>query len=319
MSRIYKRTGSPYWWYTAGDYPNRIRKSTGTKDKKVAIRIQAKWDQEIVLRNSGVEVPTVDLQIPFRQYIDIIDQTKGKSNASSIKGALNMFMKINPHITNKHLTSFFLQEYYTVRKNMGRSPKTILEDHKIINNWCKWMIIMGYLVKNPEKGLIRPKRVKVRPSKAYTREEIKYAFKEAWLDHDKVFWNILYKTGLRAVDGCTLTNDNLNGKFIEVSQPKTSDYDEPSIVVVPIHKDLQTMDIFNIMKPQSIGNSRERLKKILGHGNLHTLRHTFATHLEEFGATRWETQCLLGHKANDVTSQYVHINVSRLTPIINQL
>ena len=76
MSRIYKRKGSPYWWYTAGTSPNRIQKSTGTRDKKVALRIQAKWDQEIALRNSGVEVPTVDLQIPFRQYIDVIEQTK---------------------------------------------------------------------------------------------------------------------------------------------------------------------------------------------------------------------------------------------------
>ena len=55
------------------------------------------------------------------------------------------------------------------------------------------------------------------------------------------------------------------------------------------------------------------------HSDLHTLRHSFASHLEEFGATKWDTKYLLGHKADDVTAQYVHINVDKLSLIINQL
>ncbi len=319
MSRIYKRKGSPYWWYTSGTPPHRIKRSTETQDRKVAIRIQAKWDQEIALQRSGVEVATIDLQIPFRQYIDQVMSNKGKKQAQCIKSALNVFMNMNNGITNKHLTSFFLQEYFAKRKAMGRSPKTINEDHKTISNFCEWMIIMGYMLKNPTSGLIRPKLVKVRPREAFTREEINYALNEAWLDHDKRFWSLLYKSGLRAVDACTLTINDINGKFIQLSQEKTQEYDQPRIVVVPLHNDLKKMDIFNIMKPGSIGNSRERLKKILGKGDLHSFRHSFASHLEEFGATRWDTKCLLGHKADDVTAQYVKINVERLAPIINQL
>jgi len=319
LSRIYKRDGSPYWWFTSGTPPHRTQKSTGTKDKRVAQAIKSKWDEELALRNAGVSISSIDLKIPYHQYLEVLQQNKKKSTYSSIKSALNVFMQNNPGITNKHLTSFLLQEYYAKRQTMGKSPKTIIEDHKAINNWCEWMIIMGYLLKNPEKGLIRPKRFKVRPRTAYTREEVKYAIDEAYLDHDKKLWSVLYKTGLRAVDGCTLTIDNINGKFLEVNQNKTETYDEPRVVVVPLHKDLQTMDIFNIMNPNSIGNSRERLKKIIGHGDLHTLRHSFATHLEELGATRWETKCLLGHKADSVTAQYVHVNVHKLAPLINQL
>jgi site-specific recombinase XerD len=321
MSKLFKREDSPYWWYSAGDYPNRIRKSTKIKDRRVATRIQDKWDQELALKDAGLEVITVDLSIPFKEYIDVIELNKKKKNASCIRSALNMFMELSPdNITNKHLTSFFLQEYFAKRKAMGRSPKTIQEDHKYIHGWCIWMVAMGYMTHDPTKDLIRPTLFKVRPRKDYTREEIKYAFKEAWLEHDRIFWNVLYKTGLRAVNGCTLTPDNINGKFIEVSQNKTLKYDNQSVVVVPIHIDLQTMDIFNIMNPNSIGNSRERLKKILGHGDLHTLRHSFATHLENFyGATHQEVEYLLGHKAGDVTSTYVHMYADRLAPIINQL
>lgn len=319
MSRLYKRKGSPFWWYTWGTPPQRIQKSTGTTDKKVAIRIQAKWDQELALRKAGVSVPTVDLQIPFRNYLNIVFENKKKKQAGCIKSALNMFMQYNPGFTNKHLTALALQEYFSHRKAQGKSPKTITEDHKQLSAWFEWMITMGYLIDNPTKGLIRPKLVKVRPRTAFTRDEINYALKEAWLDHDRLLWETLYKTGLRAVDGCTLTIDNVNGKLLEVSQDKTSEYHEPRVVVVPLHRDLKNKNIFNIMNPASIGNSRERLKKIMGRGDLHTLRHSFASHLEEFGATRWDTKCLLGHKANDVTAQYVHTNIERLEPLINQL
>ena len=61
------------------------------------------------------------------------------------------------------------------------------------------------------------------------------------------------------------------------------------------------------------------MQKILCKLDLHSFRNLFASHLEEFGATRWDTKCLLGHKANDVTAQYVKINVGKLAPIINQL
>jgi integrase len=73
------------------------------------------------------------------------------------------------------------------------------------------------------------------------------------------------------------------------------------------------------MNPNSTGRSRERLKEILPNGDLHTFRHSFASHLEDLGATRWDTKCLLGHKVDDITAQYVKVNVHRLIPLINQL
>jgi site-specific recombinase XerD len=319
MSRIYKRDNSPYWWYTSGTDPSRVKKSMKTKDRKVAVRIQQKWDSEIALSGAGLDVPTVSIHVPFKLYTDIIEHNKKKKQSACIRSTLNMFISKHPDITNKHITSLLLQTYFTQRKMDGKSPKTINEDHKIIHNWCIWMISMGYISTDPTANLIRPALIKTRPRQAYTRSEVKRALDEAWLDHDKIFWNVLYKTGLRAVDACTLTPDHINGATIELNQSKTERYNNSGQVVIPLHKDLQNMDIFNIMKPGSIGNSRERLKKIIGHGDLHTFRHSFASHLEEFGASRWDTKCLLGHKANDVTAQYVKVNVHKLRSLIDQL
>lgn len=127
MSRIYKRKGSPYWWYRNGTPPHRIRRSTGTQDRKVAIRIQAKWDQEIALQRSGVEVATIDLQIPFRQYIDQVMSNKGKKQAQCIKSALNVFMNLNPGTTNKHLTSFFYRNILPIVRLWGVHQRLLMK------------------------------------------------------------------------------------------------------------------------------------------------------------------------------------------------
>ena len=278
------------------------------------MRLQDKWDQELILRLTGLEVPTVEIHKPYLLYISEIMANKKKGWATRIKSALNEFIKINPGITNKHMTAFYMQEYFYKRRTMGRAPKTIKEEHKIIHNWCLWMIAMGYLNNNPMTNLIRPTVIQVKPRKAFTRDEVYTAIDNTRMDKDKVFWSILYKTGLRSSDACSIENNDLNGSLLCKTQTKTG-----NTVVVPLHKDLQTMDILNVISPGAVGRSRERLKEILPQGDLHTFRHSFASHLEEFGATRWDTKCLLGHKANDVTAQYVKVNVRRLSKYINQL
>jgi len=338
LSKLYLRNG--IWWYTQGTPPGRVRKSLETKNRTVAERIQAKFDEELALRKAGVSVQTINIQKPYRLYLDQIEANKSVRYSKGIKSCLNMFLKISgDHITNKHLTPLFMTEYLYKRKTLGASPRTLSVDHKLLGNWFDWMSIMGYLIQNPLHGLIKPKITKVNPNRAFNKDEIKAVFDKVGLEKDFIFWNLLYKTGLRAVDACTLQIDNINGEFIELDQDKTE-----RKVVIPIHESLKTLNFFNLINPGSLGRTRERLKKIihttfhpytknlnveemnkevrncqLFHGNLHTFRHSFASHLEELGATRWETKCLLGHKADDVTAQYVKVNVKRLGPIINLL
>jgi len=314
LSKIYKRKNSPYWQYTSGDGPGRIQRSTGQRDKKVALLIRSKWDHEYALVSQGIIIKKYTIQQCYHAYVNQVQTNKGPNWGKRIVSALNNFLRVYPDFTNRDMTSLSIQEYMTVRKEEGRAPKTIKEEYKIIKSWCDWLIAMEMLKSNPCNNLVTPKVVQVKPRTSFTQDEVYDAIDKARLDKDKIFWEILYKTGLRAGDACKLSNDHFNGMMIDLRQSKTS-----KNVVVPLHNDLASKDIIGVMNYGGIGRSRQRLKEILPQGDLHTFRHSFASHLEEYGATRWDTKCLLGHNANDVTAQYVTVNVDRLRPIINKL
>ncbi len=320
MSNLYKRPGSPYWQYTYGDYPNRIRKSTKTKDYQQALILKRKWDEQLFEQLHGLRCKPIKLDKLITQYQLIIDKRKSTGWATRIKVGTNNFNNIYKDMIVDEFTIEHIEDYISQREK-AVAPKTIREEVKIMKSFFDFAKVRKYIFENPCDDVMLPKNVKQKTTRAFTKDELNTLLNTSHIK-DKTLWSILFYTGLRVGDALDLQPSNIKKDIINIRQQKTG-----NIVLVPIHKMLRTIlrgqfrhkgDLF--MKYGAIGRSRQRIKQIAPDCSLHTFRHTFGTYLEEYcNASRYDVKTLMGHKSGDVTENYVHKNMDRLTQLINKL
>jgi len=77
-------------------------------------------------------------------------------------------------------------------------------------------------------------------------------------------------------------------------------------------------------QPMPIGSAQKifyliRNRAGIGHGGIHTLRHSFATHTLEAGADLFELKRMMGHSAIKTTSGYIHISKEHLQSVPSPL
>jgi integrase/recombinase XerD len=77
-------------------------------------------------------------------------------------------------------------------------------------------------------------------------------------------------------------------------------------------------------KPMPIGSAQKifylaRNRAGIDRGGIHTLRHSFATHILEAGGDIYELKRMMGHSAIKTTSGYIHISKEHLMSIRSPL
>jgi len=146
---------------------------------------------------------------------------------------------------------------------------------------------------------------------------------------DTAVIELLYGSGLRVSELCSLDIDSINVKQLAVSvmgkggKERRVPVGEPSLVALKQWVALRTEVVANSSTVALFVNSRgtrlgtRDVRRIIDARSLapthpHALRHTYATHLLDNGADLRAVQELLGHADVATTQRYTHVSKERL-------
>lgn len=232
----------------------------------------------------------------------------------------------------QHLMYFLLKQ-----QSLGKSSVTIAKDISGIRALGDFLVRKNYWQENIALLLDRPKSEKKLPS-VLSVEEVDLLL--SVIDNstpigkrDDALYELIYSCGLRISEACTLKIQNLHmdenfilvqGKgnkerlvpFGQRAKAKLEIYLQESRPILCNGKNVS--EVFLNYKGEGISRKGvwkrfQDLEKLSGvEAKIHTLRHSFATHLLSGGADLRSVQELLGHSDLSTTQIYTHITDQEL-------
>jgi site-specific recombinase XerD len=152
----------------------------------------------------------------------------------------------------------------------------------------------------------------------------------------KAMLMITYSSGLRVSETARLRMTDIDGKRMTVRIRQGKGGDRYSILSQTALEQLRqywkkyrpTKWLFDGQKKddhittnsiQQLFYKAKKLARITKPASVHTLRHSFATHLIEAGTSLHHVQLLLGHRSPTTTTVYLHVSRLNLSQVISPL
>ena len=281
--------------------------------------IQSLLDQfyaDIILVNRMSEMTAQTYRISAQEFLEWLVQQKIKLR----------------DVTAQNLMYFLMQ-----RKTDGNSELTIAKDISALRAFGEYLVRKNYWTENAALLLDRPKAGRHLPkvlSVEQTDELLSSIDTSEPLGiRDDALFELIYSCGLRISEACGLKVANVHfeerlilvhGKgdkerlvpFGEVAAKKLQKYMEevrPELV-----KGRNISEVFVNYKGEPISRKGvwkrfQEMEALSGvKAKVHTLRHSFATHLLAGGADLRSVQELLGHSDLSTTTIYTHVTDTQL-------
>jgi len=319
MSRLYKREKS---WYIDIRLPDgtRIRRSVGrcTKGEAEKILKQIEFD----IRQKKYNLPKTD-SISLKQFVDekylpYVDKQQSKSTYKNKASRLKSLLAFFGDISVISIDSWRVEEY-----RLSRSVKVCNQsiNHEIntlshvFNKAVEW----GIIATNPMKN-IKPLSVPKRPPRFLSVDEVSRLLNVLKDTKYYVPFFLILHTGMRRGEMLNLTWDDidLEKRTLIIQSGKdwhTKNYryraiqmtDDLYELLVGLNKKPGKLFPFH---PSTVWEVlKKAAKKVEIEGiTIHTLRHTFASHLAMAGVPIRAIQELLGHQDYKTTLVYAHLS-----------
>jgi integrase/recombinase XerD len=276
---------------------------------------------------------------PLEEFLDylIVERGLAANTLEAYRRDLKQFFDFTEKAGKKRLGSLTPE---LIEGFMNSYPDykftTLTRKLAALKSFFRFLVAYGYLQKNPAQLVSFPKTGRPLP-KALSRQDVEKLISVIVGDspavyRDRAIFELFYATGMRASElvGLNLEDVNLEVRFVKClgkgSRERIIPFGKPAAEA--LRKYLGAgRDYFKPLKEEKalflnhsgLRLSRQALWQIIKYylkqagiakaASLHTLRHSFATHLLEAGADLRLVQEMLGH-ANIATTQ-IYTGVSR--------
>lgn len=275
----------------------------------------------------------------LREYVELYLNTEyntSKNTRASYAYDLKEFAEFYKGRNLCYLKKEDIQEY--LRKNTKIKAKTKAHYLTTINNFYQYLVSNHYIQNNPCEGIKMPKIEKKLPEYLSIEEVddlLNITCSTIYEIRNKAMLELLYATGIRISELCSLTMSNLflEDGFIKVMGKGSKER------IVPVHEiAIDTLKNYLSYARDDLLGSKDSeyvfissrhtritrqaffkfLKRLCEEKGIkknispHTIRHSFATHLLNNGADLRSVQELLGHSDISTTQIYTHLSNEKL-------
>lgn len=336
MARIYSWAGKKgaYWYLDYAVDGRRVRKRVG-RSKKLAELALADVQVKLERRELGFQAKDKDLADFIAEYLDYAKTNKSHGSYVRNEIVLRTFKGFAKVERLRAITPQLIESYKKFRSEGGTKASTINTELNTIKAALNRAVALGYLARNPGRDVkkLKAPRKQVR---FLSKEEVARLIAAGNGRLGPIIETLLY-TGLRRDELAHLTwaDVDLQRRIVAVQakdgwHPK--DYEVRHIPMAP--------RLYELLKSLSRGEgwvfatrdggphsghilSRDfrKLMKLCGikGASLHTLRHTFASHLVMNGTDVYTVQKLLGHSSIKTTEIYAHLAPDFLKAAVERL
>ena len=251
-----------------------------------------------------------------RRFIDYLE--KNKLDWNSISGSL-------------------LIDYFVSRHLEGVSQRTVAKAISSVRSLLRFMILEGELEGNPGDMIDTPKMGRKLPD-VFSQKQVSRFLESIdiatpWGLRDRALFEVMYSSGLRVSEAAGLTTDRVYkkqgllrivgkgdrerivplgevasqwlGRYLEESRPELAAAGGTDYLFVNRRGGgLSRKGIWKRFKEAAVRAGLD--------GKVHTLRHSFATHLLSGGADLRSVQEMLGHADISTTQIYTHVGKEEL-------
>ncbi|MBN2439862.1 MAG: tyrosine recombinase XerD [Spirochaetales bacterium] len=238
----------------------------------------------------------------------------------------------------KDINSTTIIDFLIRRQLKGVSQRTVAKCLSSLRSFFKFLILERIIDQNPAELVDMPK-ISLKIPKVFTISEIEQLFEQIDSSsplgiRDRALFELIYSCGLRISEAVGLQCTDLyieeallkvKGKgnkerFVPVGeyglQWLTLYIKEARLSLLKRNRNTNMLFLNHYGRPLSRKGAWKRFKEILSRANLdgkvHTLRHSFATHLLSGGADLRSVQELLGHADICTTQIYTHVEEEEL-------